>query len=115
MRGQRQTDHTALFLDVLGEIGEAELMVLEKIAAATRWVVEKERAGEKAEIEPFDYSAAEIMGLPPQEFRVALQSLIRKGLAFDDSFGRWGARAYTFARATDLGLRFLEWLGADHP
>ncbi len=110
MTGQKEPDFGPLFIDVLTEISEAELAILHQVCDATRWLLSKEQQGVKAELKPYDYSGEPVMGHPPEVFRSIIQSLVRKGLAYDDSFGRFDSRAYTFVRATDLGVRFLAWL-----
>jgi hypothetical protein len=55
------------------------------------------------------------MGVPPLIFKELLQSLIRKGLMFDDSFGRLDTSAYEVVEPTELGAAFFEWIRSPDP
>jgi hypothetical protein len=109
-KGGRQPDFSAAFLNILQEITVEEISVLSGYVWAYHRKAELQARGEKAEAQPVDYSQKEIAGLAPSDYRKVVQSLIRKGLLFDDSYGRWDATPYTFFQATDLGADFYKWL-----
>lgn len=41
-----------------------------------------------------------------------LQHLVARGLLYDDSIGRWDAKALQFLEITELGVAFLEFIEA---
>ena len=110
--GIRAPDFSTLFLNLLEEITDEEL----RIYANYYWTFEKLRDGRsegtKMQVTALDYSGTDIMGLPPATFKKVLQSLIRKGLMFDDSFGRFETPAYHIVEPTELGAAFFEWISS---
>lgn len=60
--------------------------------------------------EVLDYSQATVLGRDPVQTRTIIQNLIRVGLLFDDSHGRFSSPPYTVVMPTDLGAKFYAWL-----
>ena len=113
MTGVRPPDFSPLFLSLLEEMTDDELRIYSNYYR-TLLVLRKRRSeGKKIQVMALDYNASEIMGLPPLAFRQVLQSFIRKGLIFDDSFGRLDAQAYTIVEPTELGGAFFEWISPE--
>lgn len=104
-------DLTPMFLAVLAEITEEEIVVLEKLCEATTWLRQKKAEGHKADVRAFDFSSGTVHGFAVPHFRLILQGLIRKGLAHDDTGGRLGPIEHNdIVLGTDLGIAFLDWL-----
>lgn len=107
MRGRRDPNFDSLFLAILYEITEDELHVL---GGFHNVYLERKKRQTPLNVAPLDYDAPEIGGHPPVVFRTLIQSLIRKGLLFDDSHGRMSTDHYVVVEYTDLGIAFYEWL-----
>lgn len=110
MQGNASPSFEKVFIDILGEINEPELDVLNGFVRVHFRMKELEGEGKKADIAAIDYSQATIKGYPTSEYRLIVQSLIRKGLMFDDSHGRFDTPAFVVVAATDLGAEFCQWL-----
>jgi len=108
MQGRRSPNFEPMYLTILQEITEEELCVLAGFHHVYRERLK--RPNEDLGIAPIDYSASEIGGHAPHIYRTLLQSLIRKGLLFDDSHGRLSTDPYVVVEYTDLGMAFYEWL-----
>jgi hypothetical protein len=115
--GQSVPDLSAMFIALLHEITVEELSVLKGYALGVKWLRDKRNAarreGVKREValmKPVDWSQSTIAGFPALSYREILQSLIRKGLLFDDSAGRLSTPPYTVIEGTDLGAHFYEWI-----
>jgi len=104
IQGIRPPSFSQLFLNLLDEISEEELGIYRAIVGHVQ------QAGkEKRDIEPIDYEKGEL-GIKEIQLRQVLQSLIRKGLVFDDSHHRLSTPPFKFIKATELGIAFLSWI-----
>ncbi len=109
MTGANDPDFSSMFLAVLGEITEAELRILRGFARHLERKAAYAAKGEKLDMGAIDYGSNP-WGFPPEVARQIIQSLIAKGLLFDDSHGRYDSDPFTVIMPTDLGGRFLAWL-----
>lgn len=91
--GVRPPDLSGLFMNLLEEITDEELRIYENYYRSFLVLRQSRAEGVKIQMTVLDYSKDDIMGLPPLIFKELLQSLIRKGLMFDDSFGRLSTSA----------------------
>lgn len=110
LQGQRTPDFGELYLSLLHEITVDELGVFSEYADAFDLLQGSRAKGVGADMKMLDYTGDAIQGYPIPVYRVILQSLIRKGLLYDNSYGRMNSTPYTFVEATDLGAQFYKWL-----
>jgi hypothetical protein len=119
IKGKRAPDFSTMFLALLHEITHDELEVLRGYALDVAWLREKRAEAresghhnphEQALMRPIDWSQDTIGGFSRIAYREIIQSLIRKGLMFDDSAGRLSTSPCTVVEGTDLGARFYEWI-----
>ena len=112
MQGKAPPTFEGVFIHILGEMTEAELDVLGGFVWAHSRQKELNLAGRKSEVAAIDYSQPAIKGYLATDYKLIVQSLIRKGLMFDDSFGRFDTPPHTVVAATELGAAFHRWLTA---
>lgn len=108
--GERAVDFEPMFLSVVDETTEDELGVLTRFIKYGREARKRAADEPPLEIGAISYDVDQIDGFAPSEFRLLVQSLVRRGLLFDDSHGRWTTPPWTFVKPTDLGLEFADWL-----
>jgi hypothetical protein len=105
--GVRPPSFATLFLNLVDELSEEELQIYRDL------IVRNERSMSEAhDIEAINYEQPPIKGLRPLQYKQVVQSLIRKGLAFDDSSRRLSTPPFKFIKATELGIAFLDWVSA---
>lgn len=85
MQGHREPNFTSVFLDILNEISEEEMKVLAGFYHV--YIERKTRPNKDLEIAPIDYNTPQIAGFSSMVYKTLLQSLIQKGLLFDNSLG----------------------------
>lgn len=104
-----------MYLSVLDTLAEPEFKILDALYKYAEAAEHKERnQGEKLDIAAIDYSQEIIWGLKKQDFRICVETLISKGLAYDDSAGRLGTRARTFIKPTPLALGLMKFIKDSH-
>lgn len=108
--GERAPNFAALFTSLLHELTIEELKVFSGYAEGFEWLRDERSKGNEADMKPLDWTLDTIEGYTSVDYRRTLQSLIQKGMLFDNSFGRWDTKPYTFVEATDLGFTFYRWI-----
>jgi hypothetical protein len=109
-QGLSDPDFSTFFLNVLEEITEQEVTILRGFA---KYLAEKPKydaRGEKLDVGAIDYAATQ-WGLDGVVAKQLVQALIAKGLLADTSAGYYDGEAFTHIIPTELGARFLAWLG----
>lgn len=107
IQGRYEPDFTDLFLGILDQITDHEMAVLKGFSK----LAEARAKGEKLEVGEIEYRDG-LWGMQATEAKLVVQALVAKGLLVDTTFGRWGpAEPFRFVEPTDLGVRFLVWLG----
>ncbi len=112
MTGNKSPDFSTLFLNILDELTVDEIKVFRNRYELHLQLQQKEHRtrGKHPGPEPIDYTQETISGFKSAYYRQMLQSLIRKGVMFDDSHHRMSTPPYRFVLPTDLGIAFFEWL-----
>lgn len=106
IHGERPPDLSRVFLDVLSEITDQEVLLLAKF-----YVISKQEPDSQNPLNlKLDKERVESLGFDYKDFVLLLQSMIRKGLLYDDGPGRWGIRPHELIRITELGVRFYEYV-----
>ncbi len=59
---------------------------------------------------PIDYKNDKLFGVDRERFKICFETLISKGLVFDDSFGRMSTRPRTFILPTPLAEGLMEFV-----
>lgn len=108
--GNKSPDFSTLFLNILDELTVDEIKVFREHYELHLQRKEHRTRGKHQGPEPIDYTQETISGFKSAYYRQMLQSLIRKGVMFDDSHHRISTPPYRFVLPTDLGIAFFEWL-----
>jgi hypothetical protein len=112
LQGTHDSDFSSYFLGLVSELSDTQVTILQRFVP---YLVRKqayEAEGRRLEVEPIDYNEGR-WSLAPEVAKQVVQSLIAKGLLFDDSLGRFDTPAFTIIKPTELGGRFVAWLKAD--
>lgn len=100
-----------LYLSVLATLAEPEFKILNSLYKYAEAAERKmRREGQVLEIMAIDYSQPTIWGIKKDDFRLCLETIISKGLAYDDSAGRFDTKARTFIKPTPLALGLIKFL-----
>jgi hypothetical protein len=96
-------DMRELYISVIGTLNESEMEILKNLYRFAE-AAEKRRqsGGGELNMVAIDYTQAQTFGVPTENFKICFETLISKGLALDDSFGRFDARPRTFILPTRL-------------
>lgn len=108
LQGQVDLDFTDLFLVLLDQITEQELQVLKGFAS---FPLDQAGEAEPIEMGVITYEDG-LWGLPGRQAKQIVQALLSKGLLADTSQSYWGGKPFDRVVPTELGLRFLQWLGS---
>jgi hypothetical protein len=109
-QGKHDPDFAPMFMVILSDISEAEVTVLSAIQDYLPPGVRAAEGKDTDRIRAIDYTGRP-WGLDGTVARQVVQSLISKGLLVDDSLGRLETVAFTCVARSDLGARFVGWLG----
>lgn len=112
IHGQHPPDMSTVFFDILGEITIGEIELLERFHELSRSSLPEQNAPLSLKL---DKDRVEDLGYKLNDFRILIQSMIRKGLLYDDGPGRYGVRPYELIRITELGVAFYEYLTGKQP
>lgn len=110
-QGKYDSNFGEMFMNILGEITEAELHVLSSLERAfgtKRGPLKDE--DERAQRAGIDYDRGP-WGLDGSVAKQVVQSLVGKALLADDTYRLYGGKGFSVVVPTELGERFLEWLG----
>lgn len=100
-----------LYISIIDSLTEVELKILDslyKYAVAA----EKKMKDQNVELEmmAIDYSQENIWNVPKLDFKICFETLISKGLAFDDSSGHWDTKPRTFIKPTPLAIALIDFI-----
>jgi len=109
LTGQAPSDLQDLFLDLVLEISDKEVQILDAFRTAALTQVSPGSVAPAPNTQAF--RTASYYGMDEAQFRFAIQHLIARGLMFDDGIGRWNTAALQIIATTELGNRFIEFLG----
>jgi hypothetical protein len=117
VQGKAEAEFSPLFLATLESITEAELKVLSALTVrgpiqAETFPVASPPEQPALRLDPY---ADGRWGFNADIAKQLIQALIAKGLAHDESYGRWGAKAFHNVAPTELGQAFLMWLEIPDP
>jgi hypothetical protein len=107
LQGRLDVDFTDLFLVLLDQVTEHELHVLRGLS---RYPLNQAADSEPVEMGVISYEDG-LWGLSGEQAKQVVQALLSKGLLADTSHGYFGGKPFDRAVPTELGLRFLNWLG----
>lgn len=111
IEGHPRPDMSRVFINILGEITDAELQLLAQIHNVHRQGRQLQQEGKEVDLAiQIEKDRKEIFGIHRSQYLIIVQSLIRKGLLVDLSFGRWDASPYDFIGINDLGVQFCEYI-----
>lgn len=112
--GKRPPDLSSVFLSILNEITDMELSLFSKIYATSKDLppVAKPIEENIDDVRICQFTKERIleMGFEQSDFLVMIQSMIRKGILYDDGAGRFDTVPYEIIRISELGLRFYKYL-----
>lgn len=109
-------DVKQMFLSVIDSLNEHELSVLRSLYLYSKKADEFFRAnGKELELKEIDYNERQIFGLNTEDFILCFETLIAKGLVFDDSFGRWSTKPRSFIKPTRLALELIKFINEITP
>lgn len=111
IKGHRPPDLSKVFLDILSEITDEEMLLLAKFYELSNQQPDQPN--------PLSFKLnkerVEQLGYEYKDFSLWIQSLLRKGVLYDDGPGKWGARPYELIRITELGIRFYDYAALARP
>lgn len=108
LQGYPQPDFSVFYLSVLHTMTDLEVSIFGSLVKLYYKAISLRNQGNKVDFGPFDQDT--IFGLERDTFKIIIQGLIAKGLAFDDSHSRWDSVPYTFVEPTELGIGFHEYV-----
>lgn len=94
-----------LYLSVLESLTEVELQILTSLHTYAMAAEKKMKTeGKELDIMAIDYSQDTIWNIKKSDFQICFETLLSKGLAYDDSVGRWDTKPRTFMKPTPLAI-----------
>ncbi len=116
VKGLPGSDYQELFLDFVVEFSEGEVQVLVGYRAGA--LASRAEPDYNPDLPPMGaFRSSDYYGMANEEYLVALNHLVSRGLVIDDGVGRWSTKAHTIFEVSALGHRFLAFLegGAEAP
>lgn len=117
IQGIKPPDLSETFLDILGELSEAELHLFSKLHQMHRERMQQDSAAaDYLQDGVYWYFTSEkvaAMGMDYSDFLTLIQSMIRKGLLFDSSASYWGRSPHSIIRISEVGVRFYEYITSE--
>lgn len=111
IQGHPPADMSRTFINILDETTEAELYLLAKLYNVHAEGINLQKAGKEVDFCVYaGKDEVEIFGFERSRYIFLVQSLIRKGLLYDESMGRPGPSAYVVIRLNELGVQFYEYI-----
>jgi hypothetical protein len=106
----RDFDQREVYTSILASLDDAEITILRSFHSFI--IARKKRRTQDQELQmpSLDYTAATLFGVPTEIFRMCFETLISKGLVFDDSFGRMDTHARTFILPTPLAEGLMDFV-----
>ena len=112
--GNRPPDLSSVFLVILNEITDSELSLFSKL-----YVINSSLPPPAKPIDEnindvracqFTKERTSEMGFEHSDFLAMVQSMVRKGILYDDGAGRFDTLPYEIIRMSELGVRFYKYL-----
>lgn len=111
VEGHRPPDMSQTFINILGEITDAELALLAEIYNIYNQGLQLQKEGKKVDNTiHLKKDQTGIFGIDRTQYLLMVQSMIRKGILYDESLGRADGHPYEVIGINELGLQFCEYI-----
>lgn len=100
----------SVIVESVSSLTESELSILNQLIPYNKANQQKIKNAEKEIDFQLDYSKETVLGLKKNLFLASFDSLISKGLVFDDTVGRWGGGSRLFIKPSQLGIEIFNLL-----
>lgn len=103
-------EHPLLFqiIDAVASLNLSELQILKHLIPYNKRNQEYIVEGKKEIDFQLDLAQKQILGLEKDIFLASFDSLISKGLVYDDSVGRWNTQPRNFIKPSQLGIELFK-------
>lgn len=99
-----------IYISILANLSENEMLILEHLYRYSEAAERNKKEGKELEMTRIDYSQPQQMGVNTDEFKICFETLISKGLVFDDSFGRLSTKPRSFIMPTQLAVKLIHFI-----